>query len=256
MARRIIKAPDSIALHDAFKQSDEHSKTFPPLTKNYEKPVYDERSHWTTSFTSWVFEANRKKKKEREIDESEKVQLYDDGITAENIIEELKYWANDNSSDSSLEIWDKIYVHTKSYKDQHAFISSKLKINDEPVVCRPDLVLKERGKKNICIIERKYTNVPFDKIKPSTWPNLYTQLWCYSWIDDWIKYDNLYLIAQIWKANYRDKFIGKPSKYRSYEKTTFYPRWKRTNQKLEEPFHTNCLQWFELYGGTFTDPYK
>jgi len=47
-----------------------------------------------------------------------------------------------------------------------------------------------------------------------------------------------------------------PSDYRSYEETTFYPRWKRTNQKLEEPFHSNCLQWFELYGGTFTDPYK
>ena len=90
MARRIIKAPDSIALHDAFKQSDEHSKTFPPLTKNYEKPVYDERSHWTTSFTSWVFEANRKKKKERNIDEIETVRLYEEGKTAENAIEELE----------------------------------------------------------------------------------------------------------------------------------------------------------------------
>ena len=41
MARRIIKAPDSIALHDAFGELGHHSKTFPPHTKNYEKPVYD-----------------------------------------------------------------------------------------------------------------------------------------------------------------------------------------------------------------------
>ena len=41
MARRIIKAPDSIALHDAFKQLGEHSKTLPPKTKNYDEPVFD-----------------------------------------------------------------------------------------------------------------------------------------------------------------------------------------------------------------------
>jgi len=58
MTKRIIKAPDSIALHDAFGELGQHSKTFPPKTKNYEKSVYDSRSHWTTSFTNWVFEAN------------------------------------------------------------------------------------------------------------------------------------------------------------------------------------------------------
>ena len=143
MVRR-IKAPDSIALHDAFNQTGEHSKTLPPKTKNYEKPVYDKRSHWTTSFTSWVFEANRKKKKEREIDEIETVRLYEEGKTAENAIEELKYWANDNSPGSGLEICEKLFVDTKDVKHQASFLASYLAINGQPIVCRPDVVLKEK----------------------------------------------------------------------------------------------------------------
>ena len=259
MPRRIIKAPDSIALHDAFGESGQHSKTFPPYTKNYEKPVYDERSHWTTSFTSWVFEADRKKKKKREIDEIETVRLYEEGKTAENAIEELKYWANENSPGSGIEIWEKLFVDNKDVKHQPSFLASCLKINGQPIVCRPDVVLKEKDKNNICIIERKYTNVSLEYINPSKWPNLYTQLWCYSWIDDWLDYDNIYLIGQIWIKDYTENYdsMGEHiSNNLTFEQTTFYPRWKRTNQKLEEPFHTNCLQWFELYGGTFTDPYK
>ena len=107
MARRIIKAPNSITLHDAFKQSGEHSKTLPPKTNNYEKPIYDNRSHWTSSFTKWVFEVNRIKKGERPIDEGEETQLYVEGKTAEEAIEELKYWAKNNFSGSG-KLWVRI----------------------------------------------------------------------------------------------------------------------------------------------------
>ena len=54
---RIIKAPDSVTLHRAFdpekKRADYsfHSKTFPPFSKHYSKPVFDDRSNWTSSFT-------------------------------------------------------------------------------------------------------------------------------------------------------------------------------------------------------------
>ena len=95
---------------------------------------YDNRSNWTSSFTNWVFDANRKKKKEREIDEVETAQLYEEGITAENAIEELKYWAKDFFQGARQEIWEQYYIDAKEKNQKPPFVASSLKLNGEPIV--------------------------------------------------------------------------------------------------------------------------
>lgn len=110
--------------------------------------------------------------------------------------------------------------------------SSKLTIGRRPLGCQPDVILKHKTQKKIIIIERKSTTLPESRIGP--WPNLQTQLWCYSWIDDWSDFDEITLIGQIWTIYggrnkpvlINDHFI-----------------WQRSDQA-----HQNyCLKWFELY---------
>lgn len=125
------------------------------------------------------------------------------------------------------------------------FVASFLKVHGEPLRCKPDVVLRNRINGDILIIGRKITWVPVGQIPAYGWPNLRTQLWCYSWIDQWARTDNVYLVAQIWRRSreYEDYEMIDQSKL-----VPVSPRW----QKGDAQFHQECLSLFQTYGGEFS----
>lgn len=121
---------------------------------------------------------------------------------------------------------------------ENILYSSALKINNKPISCQPDLVLEHVNKNKIIIIERKSTTIPANRVSSTGWPNIEAQLWCYSWIDDWSKYSEIFLIGQIWTiADGRKKPIMIDDHF----------FWKKSDQA----HHQRCKDWFEIYGGQF-----
>ncbi|MBI3744882.1 MAG: hypothetical protein HY261_11450 [Chloroflexi bacterium] len=111
---------------------------------------------------------------------------------------------------------------------------SSLKVGESPFWGIPDLVYRNINTGEILIIDRKISraNVP-----DYGWPNLKVQLWCYSWIDDWIDANEVHLAGEIWIEK-GFEFVQSPTRP---------PQWRRGNMK----FQRECLELFEAYGGTF-----
>ena len=125
------------------------------------------------------------------------------------------------------------------YRDVPGLISpsltaSSLLVNKTPMKCKPDAVLKHNGTGDILIIERKVTSVRSINIPHNGWPNLHVQLWCYSWIDDWLDAPEIYLTGEIHRIE--DEQIYP---------TGIYPKAYRSEPK----FDSICQKYFELYGG-------
>lgn len=119
------------------------------------------------------------------------------------------------------------------------FLASSLIVQNSPVRCVPDVVLRNVRTKEILIIERKVTIAKLENIPDEGWPNLRAQLWCYRWIDKWLEAPKLTLIAEIWQTSIDAESISK---------TDFYPCWDRDDRKL----HDQSLALFRKYGGSFS----
>lgn len=118
------------------------------------------------------------------------------------------------------------------------FKISALTVEGQPIRGVPDLIMKDRSSGAILIFERKATrySVPLEG-----WPNLKVQLWCYSWIDQLVSCNDIYLIGEIWK--WRDGKLHISSNI---------PRWRSD----DVTFNSECAELFEAYGGKFDPPSK
>ena len=145
-------------------------------------------------------------------------------------------WTIDNLERADRSEWELISA------DKYNYRSSCLTINNKPMCCRPDVVLKNKISKSILIIERKTTSVPQDHVPENGWPNIQAQLWCYSWIDEWYQVPDITLVAQIWHRTYKPKggFALELNK-------NIGPSWKRSDKKHNK----FCHELFEAYGGKF-----
>lgn len=165
------------------------------------------------------------------------------GVFTEKSIEELKLWINHDFPRTMCSQWRVIFVDLKddSYR---MFLASRLCVSGQPLRCIPDVVLQNYSTGDILIIERKSTSVPESKVPPMGWANLRVQLWCYSWIDDWIDAPNVYLIGQIWKMPGYEIFCNQRWNF-GFHRLNIFPRWDRS----DPCFNSRCQALFELYGG-------
>ena len=147
-------------------------------------------------------------------------------------------WAENNLESDSISDW--IIEHTET--DGRAgkyYKASGLLINNKPLNCSPDLILRHKKKNQAVIIERKTTFVPSSLIPSSGWPNVQAQLWCYSWIDYLSDVEEVILVGQLWHHMRAEAFT-------MYDNHTM---WKRDDKEFNE----RCSSWFKLYGGVLSE---
>lgn len=120
-----------------------------------------------------------------------------------------------------------------------AFAASRLKVAGSPLLCVPDVVLRDARSGSIVIKERKVGWVSEEWIPREGWPNLKAQLWCYAWIDDWVDAPRVTLVGEIWHHRFTGMNV----------RTSIRPVWERS----EEQFHRECLELFNCYGGTYEE---
>ena len=193
-----------------------------------------------SAFSQWVFQQTVEKKgfktgipinKKRLELGTYTHQLIDEFYRTEWAIRKLKPIAGDFSD------WIPIFTERDATADNIKY-SNKLIVGNKPLACHPDVVLKHKTEKKIIIIERKSTTLSEDRI--GAWPNLQTQLWCYSWVDDWLDFDEIILVGQIWTL-YGGR--NKPVMINNH----FV--WKRSDNAHND----YCLKWFNLYRGNLVD---
>lgn len=142
-------------------------------------------------------------------------------------------------NEKTLHDWKLTFVDDKSLQSQPiTYTSNLLTVNGKPLKCIPDAVLRNDKKELVLIIERKTTRVPEPYIPKNGWPNVEAQLWCYSWIDDFVDARNVILVGQLW---HRKKWNNSISLCHNHSS------WHRNCEK----HHTRCLSWFNKYGGVF-----
>ena len=152
--------------------------------------------------------------------------------------------------------------------NKKTFKISRLKINEEPLFGRPDIVYKNRKNNDRIIIEVKSTR--YDKNIPvGGWYNLQCQLWSYSHIDDFKDSNNIFLmgdirIRKLTSARKSVIYIG-DEKLEILPEITSYPagvtpKWRfkkegkiNTQHDKVNQFHEQCKMIFQMYGGEYIE---
>ena len=203
----------------------------------------EEPINTASAFAQWVFEQSVDQTRAPDFFvQRENMQR---GIEAHQTIDQFfrQQWANkinvhsESASDWIVEHTDEDGRAGKFYK------ASSLVVNNKPLHCSPDVVLRHKTKSQIIIIERKTTNNKNPIVPAKGWPNVQAQIWCYSWIDSTLDVDEVFLVNQVWAG-----FAW------SHRLSGYHPMWKRGDRELSN----KCLSWFRLYGGELDpqEPYN
>lgn len=189
-----------------------------------------------SAFSQWVFENTVEKKGFRTGVPINKKRL-ELGTYTHELIDEFyrTQWAIKKLRPIAGNLSDWVPIFTeRDASSINIKYSNKLMVSGKPLACQPDVVLKHKIEKKLIIIERKSTTLPQSRI--GAWPNIQTQLWSYSWIDDWLDFDEIILVGQIWTLYGGRK---KPIMINDHF------LWKRSDH-----IHNDyCLKWFNLYRG-------
>jgi hypothetical protein len=209
------------------------NKVFPP-----DNPVPT-----ASSFANWVFEITNPYY--RKADNSEYAKYKSEQMKVGKLSHRRidlffqQRWAKKNLKCADRSEWDLIYRDTGSPEDR-VYKCSYLKIGDKPMRCKPDAVLRHKNTKSILIIEHKTTTVSKNFIPHAGWPNIQAQLWCYSWIDEWLSVSDVQLVGWLWHR--KDGALISNSEH-SFS-------WNRSDKEHNE----YCNDLFKVYGGEFTNP--
>ncbi len=203
-----------------------------------------------SSFADWVYRASHGNKKNDVSDDSRIKQRLNLGKIDESLIERFKMyqWTQNflNIDERTKSDWRPVFIDDGSWKrtgEGVPYKASSLSVKGKPLLCVPDAVLENAKDGRILIIERKTTRTPEPKIPKNGWPNVEAQLWCYSWIDDFLDAEEVLLVGQLWHCT---------SFKRAKSLCLRHPAWRRSDQE----HHARCLKWFEKYGGEFREDLK
>jgi len=130
-----------------------------------------------------------------------------------------------------------LYFADNQESPRKTFKASRLNYEGVPLRCIPDLVLIEDRTGEVMIIERKTTFIAEPEIPRDGWPNVEAQLWCYSWIDEFLGSPKIHLVGQLWTK----------ARYGGVSLCHRHPSWIRGNSDHE----TRCGYWFNNYGGRY-----
>jgi len=192
-----------------------------------------------SAFSDWVLRQNNPKKwDERSSADYQRQERLRLGVLAHRDIDRLflmHTWTQDFLGPQRAEGWELFFADNKETPDR-IFTASRLRVDGQPLACIPDVVLVRENRKEVIIIERKTTFVPEIHIPAGGWPNVQVQLWCYSWIDEFLSAEWVALVGQMWTRLRGD----------TLSLCRRHPAWERGMQTHE----ADCEQWFRLYGGS------
>ena len=206
---------------------------------NWQPPANPEPK--PSKFADWIFscEIGKTKSPPWNIRKEFQKKGKQDHIKLENILR--KKWFEKDYLNKN-EDWELYFCDRNDY--EKTFSASKLLLNNKILSCKPDVVLFDKSNNQFIIIERKFTYVPLKFILIPKWSSAQGQLWCYSWIDDFINAKNVILILELYKPITNNPF---KEEYLLPLETCF--SWYRNN----EEHHNKCLKMFQRYGGVFKE---
>ena len=191
-----------------------------------------------SAFANWVFKKEHPPllPKNTDFEEDKAEERMRRGILSHRRINMFfdQRWVDRYLGSTNRSEWKLIYRDEGSPEDPILKCSS-LKIGDQPMRCRPDAVLKHKKTGKILIIEYKTTRKRFSELPAVGWSNIEAQLWCYSWIDNWLDATDVELFGYIWHR-------------RGHLSPGRHPfKWIRG----EEQHHKKCKALYEEYGGVY-----
>lgn len=193
-----------------------------------------------TAFTDWIYEwqrfpqgtdvdmsIDRKQRQERGARAHVDIDLFFRRLSS----------ANDPAIGSDPRRWELVYSDATESK---TFDSSALRIGVRPLAGTPDVVLRSKLDGSILIIERKTRTTPPWGIRPTSWPDLEAQLWCYSWMDCWCEAPDVILAGEIFHLQGTNHWEG--ASLTSNQEA----HWRRSDWSPR----ARCYNAFRKYGGT------
>jgi|GEM_PF-4437145 len=171
------------------------------MSENYSEP-----KNRASAFADWVFRKNNP----WYVPGKGRIGDRRFGEYAHAAIEDLFLWLSPNH-EYDQNIWKPIYID-KDGKAQENKIASKLRVENLPLKCRPDVVLEDSKTAKIIIVERKTHRVRDQRgWRKASYQNIWAQLWCYGYIDEWVGRSQILLISELWNFR-RGSFTPVPNR--------------------------------------------
>jgi len=190
-----------------------------------------------SSFSDWVFKLSQDPTREENKGIHHSWASQSKPFTSRDIPIVANHLAKVRNDERLLNGWRLVYADPCNDAPE-SFLAPKLVVGNEALRCRPDGVIQHDLTGEIVIIERKIAGkmTAFRRQMPiDSWPNIRAQLWCYSWIEDWVNSPKITLMAEVWRRNYT---TGEPSPLKDK------PFWD-SNDEMWQDFE----KLFRLYGG-------
>ena len=206
------------------------------LSRAKEYPPSEPRAR-ASSFANWVFKLSHDPTREVNTRSNYERKSKSHPFTSGDIASVANYLARERGDERLSNGWSIEYADLGNDASEN-FVASRLVIGDKALRCRPDGVMRHEATGEILIIERKIAGKITESKRPmpeNSWPNIRAQLWCYSWIDDWVNASKITLMADVWHRNHIAGGLS-PPKVR--------PFWDRKDEVWQE-----CEKLFHFYGG-------
>ncbi len=123
---------------------------------------------------------------------------------------------------------------------------SALRIDQKPLLAKPDLVFRHARTGDILIIELKTWNGQ-GRLPPFGWPNLKVQLWCYGMIDAWCDAPNIFLQGRVWRWLDRPTMEQPDADAGLQHPGIILQPWLSNDPRV----HSECVELFAVFGGQY-----
>ena len=124
-----------------------------------------------------------------------------------------------------------------------------LRVNQRPLLAKPDLVFRHQRSGNVLIVELKTWNGQ-GRLPPFGWPNLKVQLWCYGMIDLWRDAPNIFLQGWVWRWIDRPHCAQPGVDSGLQHPGIVLQPWLSNDSRV----HSESVELFEAFGGYYAAP--
>jgi hypothetical protein len=157
-----------------------------------------------SKFAAWIYRLSHNPNRESNVKMENEWKSQSKPFTHNDIQDVAKYLSRVRNDEKLLEGWGILYADPCT-ANLERFVASRLVIGGQELRCRPDAVIRHEPSGEIVIIERKISGKisQFRSQMPTdSWPNIKAQLWCYSWINEWVNAPQITLMADVWRRNH------------------------------------------------------
>jgi len=169
------------------------------------KPKAEPKASSFANFVYWETKGKFKRKLEGNTKIQERLKSGRNAHLSINELTKTEGYKKEFGNISTSE-WELFFVDDGN-KKSNPYINSQLTLDDKPLSCIPDVILKLKHTNNYLIIENKSTHMPVHLIPENGWPNVKAQLWIYSWMDEFIKADRVYTASKHWTWDSKSNLV-------------------------------------------------